>query len=83
MVYSLNVWKSQGSFLGPLLFLFFINDIVKRIGAPIRLFANDTSLYIIVYLPDQAAMILNIDLKHFLIGQKLSLWHSMQAKHCQ
>ena len=40
-----------------------LKDIVKCIGASIRLFADDTSLYIIVDLPDQAAIILNTDLK--------------------
>ena len=54
----------QGFILGPLLFLIFI------IETNIRLFADDTSLYIIVETPQSAALKLNNDLS------KIKAWAS-------
>ena len=39
----------QGSILRTLLFLVFLNDSGEKLNSSIRLFADDTSLYIVVY----------------------------------
>ena len=57
---SVKAGVPQGSILIPLLFLLYINDIIEDIKSSIRLFADDTSLYIIIYDPIQAAEQLNL-----------------------
>ena len=56
----------QGSILGPLLFMLFINDIVTDIGSNTRRFTDDTSLLIIVKNPDMAAELLNMYLEKIM-----------------
>ena len=53
----------QGSLLGPLFFLIYINDLVDNISSEAKLFADDTSLFTVVYDVDIAANKLNRDLE--------------------
>ena len=53
----------QGSVLDPLFFLIYINDLVCNINSEAKLFADDTSLFTVVYDVDIAANKLNRDLE--------------------
>ena len=58
----------QGSILGPLLFIIYINDHPDGIESSVKLFADDTLLFSTVYDPNMLADQLDKDLKKYQIG---------------
>ena len=62
----------QGSVLGPLLFLIYINDLEIGIKSQVNFFADDTMIYSVVHNPTLTASVLNHDLE--IISQWAHQW---------
>ena len=59
---DVKVGVPQGSILGPLLFLIYINDLSEGLSSNTKLFTDDTSLFSVIHDSNTSALELNNDL---------------------
>ncbi len=67
----------QGSILGPLLFITFMNDLPLYIDSPLDMYADDSTIHITGKTIEELKCKLNIDLK------KVQIWCKKTQNGCQ
>ena len=68
----------QGSVIGPTLFLIYINDLPDYVNSAVRLFADDTIMYLTVHNEDHCDQIqADIDQLH-CCGKNIGPWNLTQ-----
>ena len=63
---NVNAGLPQGSLLGPLLFLIYLNDLTEGLSSNPKLFADETSLFSVIYEIQTSANNLNKDLQRIV-----------------
>ena len=77
---NVHAGAPQGSILGPLLFLIYINDLSDNLTSNAKLFADDTSLFSVVHDVNTSAKELNEYLKKLIIRLSDGNWISILSR---